>query len=58
MVMHGQFVGEVYPPPSIPKTKVIKQPAQQTNKTSANNAARTANKSITPQKPLSNQQIS
>ena len=41
---------------STPKTKVIKQPAQQTNKTSANDAVRTAIKPITPQKPLSNQQ--
>ena len=43
---------------SIPKTKVIKQPAQQTSKTSANDAVRTAIKPITPQKPLSNQQSS
>ena len=43
---------------SIPKTKVIKQPAQQTNKPAANNAARTAIEPITPQKPLPNQQIS
>ncbi|MDB3930129.1 hypothetical protein N9413_13240 [Paracoccaceae bacterium] len=43
---------------SIPKTKVIKQPAQQTSKPAANDAARTASKPITPQKPLPNQQIS
>ena len=43
---------------SIPKTKVIKQPAQQTSKPAANDAARTVIKSMTPQKPLSNQQIS
>ena len=40
---------------SIPKTKVIKQPAQQTSKPAANNAARTAINPITPQKPLPNQ---
>jgi hypothetical protein len=40
---------------SIPKTKIIKQPAQQTSKPAANNAARIANKLITPQKPLPNQ---
>ena len=43
---------------SIPKTKVIKQPVQQASKLAAKDAARTAIKSITPQKPLSNQQIS
>ena len=43
---------------SIPKTKVIKQPAQQTSKTSANDAVRTAIKPTTPQKPLPNQQSS
>ena len=43
---------------SIPKTKVIKQPIQQTSKPPANDAVRTAIKPITPQKPLSNQQIS
>ena len=42
----------------IPKTKVIKQPAQQTSEPAANDAARTAIKPITPQKPLPNQQIS
>ena len=40
---------------SIPKTKVIKQPIQQPSKPTANDAARTAIKSISPQKPLSNQ---
>ena len=40
---------------SIPKTKVIKQPVQQPSKSTANDAARTVIKSITPQKPLSNQ---
>lgn len=40
----------------IPKTKVIKQPAQQTSKTSANDAVRTAIKPTTLQKPLPNQQ--
>jgi hypothetical protein len=34
---------------SVPKTKIIKQPAQQTSKTSANDAVRTAIKPITPQ---------
>jgi hypothetical protein len=43
---------------SIPKTKVIKQPAQQTSKTSANDAVRTAIKPTTPHKPLPNQQSS
>ena len=43
---------------SIPKTKVIKQPVQQANKPAANDAARTAIKPITHQKPLPNQQIS
>jgi hypothetical protein len=43
---------------SIPKTKVIKQPAQQTSKTSANDAVRTAIKPTTLQKPLPNQQSS
>ena len=42
---------------SVPKTKIIKQPVQQTSKTSANDAVRTAIKPISPQKPLSNQQI-
>ena len=41
-----------------PKTKVIKQPVQQASKPAANDAARTAIKPITPQKPLPNQQIS
>jgi hypothetical protein len=43
---------------SIPKTKVIKQPAQQTNKTSTSDAVRTTIKPTIPQKPLPNQQIS
>ena len=43
---------------SIPKTKVIKQLVQQPSKPTANDAARTAINPITPQKPLSNQQIS
>ena len=43
---------------SIPNTKIIKQPAQKTSKPAANNAARTSNKTITPQKPLSSQQTS
>ena len=42
----------------IPKTKVIKQLAQQTSEPAANDAVRTAIKPITPQKPLPNQQIS
>jgi hypothetical protein len=41
---------------SVPKTKIIKQPVQQTSKTSANDAVRTAIKPIAPQKPLPNQQ--
>ena len=43
---------------SVPKTKVIKQPAQQTRKPAANDAARTAIEPTAPQKPLPNQQIS
>jgi hypothetical protein len=43
---------------SIPKTKVIKQPAQQPRKPAASDSVRTAIKPTTPQKPLSNQQIS
>jgi hypothetical protein len=43
---------------AVPKTKVIKQPIQQTSKPPANVAARTAIKPITPQKPLPNQQSS
>ena len=43
---------------SIPKVKVTKQPVQQASKPAANDAARTAIKPITPQKPLPNQQIS
>ena len=43
---------------SIPKTKVIKQPAQQASKSAANDAVRTAINPITPQKPLPNLQIS
>ena len=42
----------------ISKTKVIKQPVQQASKLAAKDVSRTAIKSITPQKPLSNQQIS
>jgi hypothetical protein len=42
---------------SIPKTKIITQPAQQTIKPTANDTAPIANKTITPQKPLPNQQI-
>jgi len=38
----------------IPKTKIVKQPAQQTSRSAANDAVRTAIKLITPQKPLSN----
>ena len=41
---------------SIPKTKVIKQPVQQASKPAADDAAPIANKTITPQKPLPNQQ--
>jgi hypothetical protein len=43
---------------SIPKTKIIKQPVQQTSKPVANDAVRTAIKPISPQKPLSSQQSS
>jgi hypothetical protein len=43
---------------SIPKTKIIKQPVQQTSKSAANDAVRIAIKPISPQKPLSNQQSS
>ena len=43
---------------SIPKTKVIKQPAQQTSKPAAKDAIGTAIKPITTQKPLTNQQYS
>ena len=43
---------------SIPKTKVVKKPVQQPSKFAAKDAVRTAIKPITPQKPLSNQQIS
>jgi hypothetical protein len=43
---------------SIPKTKTIKQPAQQTSKSAANDAVRTAIKPTAPQKLLSNQQSS
>jgi hypothetical protein len=43
---------------SIPKTKVIKQPVQQTSKSAANHVARTAITPIAPQKPLSHQQSS
>ena len=40
------------------QTKVIKQSGHKTSKPSADDAVRTAIKSITPQKPLPNQQIS
>ena len=43
---------------SIPKTKVIKQPVQQTSEPAANHVARTAINPITPQKRSPNQQIS
>ena len=43
---------------SIPKTKVIKQPVQQTSEPAAKDTARTGIKPITPQKPLPKQQIS
>ena len=42
----------------IPKTKIIKQPAQQTSNSAANDAARNAIKPTAHQKPLLNQQIS
>ena len=42
----------------IPKTKVIKQPVQQASKPAVDDAAPIANKTITPQKPLPNQQSS
>ena len=41
---------------SVPDTKIIKQPVQQTNKTAAADAARTTIKSTTLQKALRNQQ--
>ena len=43
---------------SIPKTKIVKQPAQQHSKFAANDAPRTAIKPTAPQKPLPNQQTS
>ena len=43
---------------SIPKTKVIKQPVQQTSEPAANDAGQTAINPITRQKPLRNQQMS
>ena len=43
---------------SIPKTKIIKQPVQQINKSAMIDAAQTAIKPTAPQKPLSNQQSS
>ena len=43
---------------AVPKTKIVKQPAQQTSKSAAYDAVRTAIKPITPQKPLSNQRSS
>ena len=42
---------------SIPKTKIVKQFAQQPSKPAVNHVARTAIKPINPQKPLPNQQI-
>ena len=43
---------------SIPKTKIITQPVQQTSKSAANDTVRTAIKPTTPQKPLPNQETS
>ena len=43
---------------AVPKTKIIKQPAQKTSNPAANDAVRTAIKPISPQKSLSNQQTS
>ena len=43
---------------SMPKTKIVKQPAQQPSKSAANDAPRTAIKPTAPQKPLPNQQTS
>jgi hypothetical protein len=43
---------------SIPKTKIIKQPAQQTSNPAANDEVRAAIKPTIPQKLLSNQQTS
>ena len=43
---------------SVPKTKIIKQPAQQTSKPAANDTVQTVIKPTTPQKLLPNQQIS
>ena len=43
---------------SVPKTKIIKQPVQQTSKPAGDDAVRTAIKPTIPQKPLPNQQIS
>ena len=43
---------------SIPKTKVIKQRAQQTSEPAANDAVRAAINPTIPQKPLPSQQIS
>ena len=43
---------------SIPKTKVVKQPVQQSSKPEAKDTARTTIKPTTPQKPLSLQQSS
>ena len=43
---------------SIPKTKIIKWPAEQISKSAANDTVRTTIKPISPQKSLSNQQIS
>jgi hypothetical protein len=43
---------------SIPKTKAIKQPIQQSSNTTSNKPERTAAKTITPQKPLSSEKFS
>ena len=43
---------------SVPKTKIIKQPAQQTSKPAANDTVQTVIKPTTPQKLLPNQQSS
>ena len=42
---------------SIPKTKIVKQLAQQPSKPAANHKARAAIKPTAPEKPLPNQQI-
>ena len=43
---------------SVPKTKIFKQPVQPISKSAANDTVQTAIKTITPQKPLPNQQSS